>query len=156
MALVAIRERVDMGVVEQGSGAVSPRETLQKSKHVSEQRRWGHTAGSAASGSHLAANAQVRVGDELRLLVAVALLLQEGVQHAHGHPRQGHHKAQDLPCLRWRRRKNKAFVHNQSVLAGVSKRAKLWYFYWKADKKVLVRIVEAAGSSQTTSNTFTD
>lgn len=49
--------------------------------------------------SHLAANAEVAVRDELRLVVAVALLLQEHVQHADGDAGQGDHEGQDLPRL---------------------------------------------------------
>lgn len=60
----------------------------------------------------LAANAKVRVGDELGLLVAVALLLQEGVQHAHGYTGQSDHKAQDLPCLGCRKRNKTAKKRN--------------------------------------------
>lgn len=59
--------------------------------------------------SDLSANAQVGVRDELRLLVAVLLLFQEGVQHAHGDAGQGHHEAQDLPGLSWRRRNIEEF-----------------------------------------------
>lgn len=39
------------------------------------------------------------VRDELGLVVAVALLLQVHVQHAHGDAGQGDHEAQDLPRL---------------------------------------------------------
>lgn len=53
--------------------------------------------------SHLAANAEVAVRDELGLLVAVLLLLQERVEHAHGHAGQGQHEGQDLPRLGWKR-----------------------------------------------------
>lgn len=63
------------------------------------------------TGSDLAANAKVRVGNKLRLLMAVALLLQERVQHAHSYTRQGDHKGQDLPCLSCRKKKNKVLIH---------------------------------------------
>lgn len=53
--------------------------------------------------SDLSANAQVGVRDELRLLVAVVLLFQEGVQHTHTDAGQGHHEGQDLPGFSWRR-----------------------------------------------------
>lgn len=49
--------------------------------------------------SHLAADAEVRVGDELGLLVAVVLHLQESVQHTHAHTGQSHQEGQQLPGL---------------------------------------------------------
>lgn len=52
----------------------------------------------------LGADAQMAVGDELWLLVAVLLFLQVGVEHANGNTRQSHHEAQDLPGLGYKRR----------------------------------------------------
>lgn len=109
VTLIAIRKSVHVRVVEKGFGAVSPRETLQKSKQVSQQNLFWHRLG--LTGSDLAANAKVRVGDKLGLLVAVTLLLQEGVQHAHPYAGQGDHKGQDLPCLCCRKRKNKVLIN---------------------------------------------
>lgn len=48
--------------------------------------------------SDLSANAKVGVWDKLWWCVmAVLLLFQEGVQHAHCDTRQCNHKAEDLP-----------------------------------------------------------
>lgn len=96
VALVAVRKRVHMRVVEKRPGAVSPRETLQKNPKVLVRAPLTQTG---FDGSDLAADAEVGVGHKLRLLVAVALLLQEGVEHAHTHAWQGHHEGQDLPSL---------------------------------------------------------
>lgn len=50
--------------------------------------------------NHLAADAEVCVGDELGLVVAVVLRLQEHVQHANTHSWQSHQERQQLPGLR--------------------------------------------------------
>lgn len=48
--------------------------------------------------AHLAADAQMAVGNELRL-VMVVLGPEVHVQHAHRDPGQSHHKRQDFPGL---------------------------------------------------------
>lgn len=52
----------------------------------------------------LAANAKVAVRDKLGPLVAVTLLLQVHVQHAHCHTGQCYHEGEDLPGPGWKRR----------------------------------------------------
>lgn len=48
---------------------------------------------------YLGADAEMWVGDELGLIVAVVLGLQESIQHAHSDSRQSHQEAQQLPGL---------------------------------------------------------
>lgn len=49
--------------------------------------------------NYLAADAEVCVGDELRLIVAVVLSLHERVQHTHSDSWQSHQERQQLPGL---------------------------------------------------------
>lgn len=51
----------------------------------------------------LGADAQVAVGDELWLFMAVLYMLQVHVQHAHSYGRESHHVCQDLPFLDYKR-----------------------------------------------------
>lgn len=66
--------------------------------------------------SDLAANAKMAVRDKLGLLVAVTLLLQVHVQHAHRHTRQRHHEGQDLPGPGWKRRHNVEFNYQEVIV----------------------------------------
>lgn len=75
LLLVACGQRVDLGVVEQGPGAISPREALVADPHVV-------------------------VGHELSTgLAVVSLVTQVGVHHAQGHRGNGHKVGQLLPQL---------------------------------------------------------
>lgn len=67
---------------------------------------------------HLGADAQVAVGDELWLLVAVLLLLQEGVEHAHADAWQSHQEGQNLPSLGCQRRNVQESARGQSKWTG--------------------------------------
>lgn len=105
VALVAVRESVGVRVVEQRFVAVSPREALWGIKHTTPSARHADTPRRRFIGyfraqrSDLGADAEVGVRDELGLLVAVLLLLQVHVQHAHGDTGQSHHEGQNLPGL---------------------------------------------------------
>lgn len=61
--------------------------------------------------SDLGANAKVGVRCELGLFMAMILLLQESVQHAHSDAREGNHKGQNLPCLCWKSERKRATIN---------------------------------------------
>lgn len=92
-ALVAVGQRVGVGVVEQRVVSVSPGKFLE-----GEEWSWfGIVGGGGALEAHLGADAQVRVWHELWRPVGVSLHLHVGVDHADGDAGEGQHGGEDLP-----------------------------------------------------------
>lgn len=94
-ALVAVGQRVGVGVVEQRVVSVSPGKSLEGEErsvwHRGPVLRW------ETFEAHLGADAQVRVGHELRLPVGASLHLHVGVDHADGDAGDSQHGGEDLP-----------------------------------------------------------
>lgn len=88
--LIAVRKGVHMRVVEKAFVAVTPRETLSQQNDntiTAVTHRLPCTSLPLHMNTDLGADAEVGVRDELWLFMAVVLLFQEHVQHAHANSR---------------------------------------------------------------------
>lgn len=94
-ALVAVRQWVGVGVVEQRVVSVSPGKFLEGEEWSVWHR--GPVPRRATFEAHLGADAQVRVGHELWRPVGVSLHLHVGVDHADGDAGDSQHGGEDLP-----------------------------------------------------------